>query len=703
MNYNAFKSIVSSRKQPIPLSNPLGSFYQQPQRPQPYIEPRLSKLEFPVEKPPLLLVTAMGASGKTTTARSLSADIGLPVLDLAAHKPVGDNTLTGILTSAYAIEKVGEVLQALRAGTNGIIIDGIDEARSKTSELAFEAFLDDLIERSKGAASPAIIVFGRGQVLLDVWCYLADKGAQVGVVQIDPFDLTQAKNYIDSLAAPKQPGQYSNYEQARDGVLEKLGSAVNSVESHDSFLAFLGYPPVLDAIATLLCEERNYHRVNQAIDGTSGTNLGVKLLLQISHYLLDREQNDKALPNFIRPMLADVPESEASRLERILYDRDEQCARILAAVLQQPFPRKVMDDRALCECYEEKVATWSPEHPFLINAKIRNPVFSAVAVARCVLSRFDEYRMLARAYAAVHPQTSHLLHIMRALVQDGDNIPVSCFNMLMQSCNELVSIDAPVVCEISGDSWEDVDQEEHTTAELSIYIEHPEDGEQRTLTFHSVLDMNEITLGPVLLNVRVTLPCDVHLQGIPTLSVVGDCAISARRVRFETGDIVVRPVPVPRGDLAPDCGLLVTAEVINGHSDNVTGGAGTLMLIAKERDLDYPLAVHARTMGMGLQTSDPDFESKLRRLRRILSEFRSHSRGSLAKYRAKIEHQRVLQNEIGRKVLEALLRVGVLRCDRRFYYVDTVAFDREIGITWHQLRQYETSENLERFLRSVRT
>ncbi len=700
MNYNAFKSIISSRKQPIPLSNPLESFYHQAQRPQPYIEPRLTKLEFPVEKPPLLLVTAMGASGKTTTARSLSADIGLPVLDLATHKPVGDNTLTGILTSSYAIERVGEVLQALRAGTHGIIIDGIDEARSKTSESAFEAFLDDLIERSRGANSPSIIVFGRGQVLVDVWCYLVDKDAQVGVVQIDPFDLMQAKEYIDSLAAPEQAGQYSSYEQARDGLLEKLGSAVESAEkSHDSFLAFLGYPPVLDAIATLLCQERNYYRINQALSGASGTNLGVKLLLQISHYLLDREQKDKAFPNFIRPLLTNLPEPEASRLEQILYDRDEQCARVLAAVLNQPFPRRVIDDQSLCERYEEKVTIWSTEHPFLLDKKIRNPVFSAVAVARCSLSRFDEYSMLAREYAAAHPQTIHLLHIMRVLTQADDNVPVSCFNMLMQACTELVGIGAPVVCEITGDSWDDVDQRERTTADLSIYIEHPEDGEQRNLTFHSVLDMDEITLGPVLLNVRVTVPCDVHLKGIPALSVVGDCAISARGVRFETGDIVIRPILTSKREPALESGLLVTAEVINGHSDNVTGGTGTLMLIAREHNLDYPLVSHAKPMQP--QKTDPDFELKLRRLRRILSEFRSHSRGSLAKYRAKIEHQRVLQNEIGRKVLEALLRVGVLRQDTRFYYIDTEAFDRELGITWQQLRQYETSEKLRRFLRNI--
>ncbi|MFQ5750228.1 MAG: hypothetical protein ACE5H3_12365, partial [Planctomycetota bacterium] len=161
MNYRAFKSIVNSRKDPVALETASESFFVQATRISPYIEPNLSKIEFPSEKPPLILVTAMGASGKTTTALALSFDTGLPVLDLARHKPVGDNTLTGILTSAYPIESVGPVLEGLRAGTHGIIIDGIDEARSKTSEQAFAAFLDDRIERCRSAPRATILVFGR--------------------------------------------------------------------------------------------------------------------------------------------------------------------------------------------------------------------------------------------------------------------------------------------------------------------------------------------------------------------------------------------------------------------------------------------------------------------------------------------------------------------------------------------------------------
>src|SRR5579862_1524010 len=182
MDYYLLRSIVASQKEPIPLKLSSESFYLKSARITPYIEPTFTQEVFPAKKPAILLVSAVGASGKSTTANALSFDTGLPILDLAKHKPVADNTLTGILTSAYPIEKIGAVLEGLHSGKHGIIVDGIDEGRSKTTEQGFEAFLDDLIERSKGATSTSIVVFGRSQVLLSAWCYLTDKGTDVGLV-----------------------------------------------------------------------------------------------------------------------------------------------------------------------------------------------------------------------------------------------------------------------------------------------------------------------------------------------------------------------------------------------------------------------------------------------------------------------------------------------------------------------------------------
>lgn len=699
MKYQAFQSIILSSKCPIPLAVRSESFYQQNESIVPYIEPTFSKLDFPTEKPAILLVTAMGASGKTTTARSLSASTGLPILDLAKHKPVGDNTLTGILTSAYEIERIGEVLHGLRSGTHGVIIDGIDEARSKTTEKAFEAFLDDVIERSRGACSTTIVIFGRSQVLIDTWCYLSDKGSDVGVMQIDPFNLQQAKAYIDSLAAPSNSCS-SNYEQARDNVLSKLGVAFSGSVStpQDSFLAFLGYPPVLDAVATLLKKERNYYKIRQALDDVGRTEMEVHLLLWIAHYLLDRDHSDKAIPNFINPILSEMPTEKAQSLSEYLYDRDEQCARVLCFSLGLPFPRKVISDLALNDRYEQAVAVWCPDHPFLTDTSIRNPVFAAVAVTHCALSCYPEYRDLAQRYTAIHQPTSHLLHMMDSL-GNGRRISVNCFNMLMQACAEYVAIDASILCEVSGQEWDDAEQALSTEAELSIDILFPTEENKHSVSFLGELDTDSVSFGPYLFNAQVTLPCSVTLTGSPTLTAIGDCSISAQAVRIESGDLIVRAAPTSKEHKPEKGALVIVAPKLEGHVDSVSLGSADLVLLCLQHSLDHPLTKY--TQKGEISPPDPTLRLKYRRLRRILLEFRSHSRGGLAKFRQKIEHERVLQNDLGQSILTELVRREVLRRDARFYHIDAAVCDRVLGISWHQLRQYRSSPQLDRFLRDI--
>lgn len=701
MQYYGLKSIVASQKQQIEVKSQSDSFFRKPERVAPYIEPTFTKEEYPTEKPAILLVSAVGASGKTTTGHALAHDTGLPILDLAKHKPVGDNTLTGILTTAYPIEQVGAVLEGLSKGTHGIIIDGIDEGRSKTTEQGFEAFLDDLIERSKGATSTAIIVFGRSQVLINTWIYLADKGADVGLVKIDPFDLEQAKGYIDAYVMANNPGQLAIYEKARDGVLDKLGAAfATSKPGDDAFLSFIGYPPVLDAIATLLRTEQNYHRINQALaDGASG-NLEVDLLIRIASYLLDRERTEKAKPNFIDTIANQADTALANTLRESLYNQEEQCARVLARALGRPFPRQTIADHALNEQYESALETWCPEHPFLDDNRVRNAVFGAIAVARCVLSNIDEYKALAYDYTVAKQPTYHLLYIMSELAADKE-ISIRFFNMLIQSCSEFLGSRGQIEVEIDGVSWEEPDIAETTVAEMELTVAFPGQETPRVFHFNGIVNKKELVpLGPYLVNLSVTLPCGVELQGAPAIECTGACHLAAETAQVETPDLIVRgnPQGVPAGS-DDEPGFFLDVNKAQGHATAVSLKAGKVEIGCIEHRLAYPLAKYVNKTERVF--TDPDVAEKHRRLRRILQEFASHSKGGLAKYRPKIEHERVLRGKCGENVLDQLLKEGVLTKDTKFYYVDSDKLAKVLGITWHELRQHKSSKPLEAFLKKV--
>jgi hypothetical protein len=199
MNFYDFQSIVASQKSKFAMRASSDSFAIAPQRSLPYIEPSFTKVEFEKERPAVVLISAVGATGKSTLAQVLSSRISLPLLDLGKHKPVGDNTLTGLLTSAFHVADLSKVFEGILSGTYGVIIDGIDEGRSKTNEKAFEAFLDDVVRLCVGSEGTSFVLLGRTQILEDCWLYLMDKGVSTGLVNISPFDLDGAREYIDAV------------------------------------------------------------------------------------------------------------------------------------------------------------------------------------------------------------------------------------------------------------------------------------------------------------------------------------------------------------------------------------------------------------------------------------------------------------------------------------------------------------------------
>ena len=96
---------------------------------------------------------------------------------------------------------------------------------------------------------------------------------------------------------------------------------------------------------------------------------------------------------------------------------------------------------------------------------------------------------------------------------------------------------------LRGNSWEEVEDEQDTAAELTIAIEFPEKNQERTFALKGTIDTESIPLGPYLVNTRVTLPCAVDLSGTPALEAIGDCSISARSVHIDTSDLILRAIP----------------------------------------------------------------------------------------------------------------------------------------------------------------
>ena len=707
MKYNHLKSIVAARRQRIALATPSESFFLVPNRPCPFIEPTFSKIEFPHETPSIIFVQAIGASGKTTTAHALSYDLKIPILDLAKHAAVGDRTLTGVLTDSYALDDISTVLTGFCRGTYGVIIDGIDEARSKTTEESFEAFLDNVLHLSKDSKGSVIVVLGRNQVLLDAWCYLGDQEANVGLVAIDRFSLQESRSYID-FHVNQTIVNRQTYKDARDHVLNKLEKAFQPLEpaNENSFLTFVGYPPVLDAIVTLLTDEENHYQIQSKLgEEEHPGHIEAELLIKISNHLLDRER-DK-LSHSIDTMIQGIPHKKY--LKEHLYSREEQCARILAKELSQQFrchiswPKEIDEHEReqLRRDYEEYIEKWCGFHPFLKEDKesVRNSVFSAVAIMHCAFSDVPEYQKLAYEYANSHQPTYHLLYIMGSRAAGDHDIDARMFNPLIQSSSDGFTLDTDIDVRIIGKSWEEEDFTEDKTANLEIDMTRP-GGVTKSFSFSGKVMSDDVVLGPYLTNLSVTLPCTVQLSHDSGIMIRGSCSVSALVVRIKTSDLTVRAVPTKADENASE--LFIDAQSVKGSVDTV-GEYGTIRIQAERHKLVHPLARYFfQRMESTGYLGDNELRDRFRRLRRILMEFAARRRGGLARYKNKIENRRVLNSDVAKRVLDALIANGILALDGHLYRLNLDECSNVLGVSWQQLRNMETSSKLRNFLESIK-
>ncbi len=97
-------------------------------------------------------------------------------------------------------------------------------------------------------------------------------------------------------------------------------------------------------------------------------------------------------------------------------------------------------------------------------------------------------------------------------------------------------------------------------------------------------------------------------------------------------------------------------------------------------------------------SSDPKMLIAFHRFRRIAMTLRSHGKGSLARYRGKVEHQRVLKGVVGQALLSALLTDGVLSLRESFYHWNPTRAHELLQVSWLDLRRGATSSTLAAYL-----
>lgn len=170
----------------------------------------------------IILIEAVGATGKTELTKKMSHWLQSPIFDLGLTKVVAGNSLTGLLTKRMDLMDCFNYMASIRDGKANIIIDALDEGCMKTNYQGYLDFLDDVLSLNPKKECP-IVLLGRYNAVELAATFFADKDVDVCTLQIEPFTLKQAEDFLDKATQTSAKVKYSAiFKETRDYILQTI-------------------------------------------------------------------------------------------------------------------------------------------------------------------------------------------------------------------------------------------------------------------------------------------------------------------------------------------------------------------------------------------------------------------------------------------------------------------------------------------------
>lgn len=400
----------------------------------------------------VVLVSARAAVGKSTAAAFIANTLAAPLWDLSKLS-VGHGFVGGTLVDTYNPARVPDLLVKLAVGEFAVVIDALDEARLRGgTPNQLDLLMDDVATRcaTAGRVGPSFVMLGR----VDTCSVAADKLTSLGVpfsqVEVEYFDEGDARAFIsrrlDSRGHRAHRGvQARDFEAAVSavfgGVVKAMNVSAGSPWDEEELRRFLGYAPVLVAIAVYLSKWRDYKAMKADWDRKAVTGDQWRVLCEIMNALLEREQTEKFRANVEGRITAKLKPGEVVPWTKV-FGPDEQCTRVLERVTGSRLLEDAdidIPDSARAE-YELAVAGEMNDHPLTVATEAGEGFASVVFQEYVYAVQFLRGGRYAEA-ASFHMQTSEyrptpLLAGFLAGISPGPtprDLPMNAFGAVYES------------------------------------------------------------------------------------------------------------------------------------------------------------------------------------------------------------------------------------------------------------------------------
>ena len=596
----------------------------------------------------LLLVSAPGAVGKTTLAKQIAFSTGSVYIDLSEAAPVGANTLIGGIANSGLYEDWVK-------GSVAVLVDGLDEARLKVTQEAFDAFLMDVAVQSANRAMPTVL-FARTGAIVHAWIVLTETAENVPILEIGYYGTEEAIDFAEArLRIAKPDNRFQSVE--REAIALLLQQLREQTVNEGS--RFAGYAPVLQAVARQVEAEND----PQALIARINRGEHSVTLQSIASALLEREQTK------LRGL-----QLQDTTLNDRLYDSQEQLHRLAAFVhsgTAPELPSMSADDE---RTYTTALETWVLEHPFLDGGRgFSSAVFGAMVVTKALavpeISETALQRELASG-AAANPFLFDFYTTGKNAYINPDHI-----GAVYASLRANLSLGESASLSIYGP--EDIEDEEDLKADVDFVLTR-QDGSTTDLAFETD-SAGTIRLGTHAEDIDIFMPLARVEIGPGTESLlVSPLNIQCRELAISTNRVIIEGPA-----LSDEQMNTVYLEALNLDS---VSSPSSVHVRRNHVKVDaswpgvrnYPWTRHASTPP---PTKDPRVDEALRRLRQFVIAFRSHGRGRLARSTRKIESTRMIKGS-GEFVLQLLIREGIIHLEHPRYFLDPARLAEITGTTY---------------------
>lgn len=623
-----------------------------------------------------LIVSAPGATGKSAFGKFLAYSKNALYWNLA-DLYIGDGTFQGTLYKALGASKISDYANKLQKGNTTLIIDAFDEAEIISGRRNVETFLSEANDFLENSNQLSIVLLSRTETAQNIATFFTAHEIPYRHMEIDFFPESNARDFVIKMIERKKPITRA-IEACVDEYFTQVQTLINDKETLNKFL---GYAPVLEAIATHISETTN---TAQLISDLRDKADEISLIKKIMDNLLKREQT-KFISAFKEKIKHD--ENKIKDWSKIYSDK-EQLVRLLNYVIfgEITYSDYIISDfpEFLIDEYIERVTLFLEQHPFIqIYSKEKSeatytefagPAFRDYSLARIILD--DDFEESAELYYQAKRFTSHFpsqLFWNHYIDLNNNIIKSKHFSLLLEAYRSKINIGCQTYIDINQCADE-------TVATFSVF-------KGKDIVDTTSIDVNvtnDIFIFNSINNMSINVDNTVKI-GENDNAHITDSSIFCKELQINSKNLLINAFSPSITTICSTSPMKALVPPPLNISLNCSG----------EIQIDIPNIYEFPKLSRFKYTFDDtdtvDIYRFIHALRKIMSSFRTHKKDMPAKDAEKIDFLVVAGDNLKKKVLEFLIDNGVVFREEHLYKVNLERMSA-LGINWGGLITSNTNQ-----------